>query len=92
MKNKSCILQMLFTIFLQQQVINCILAGIGLIFSGVIFHIGTKEPKEMKPKSVCNVCINVTFLFCCLIYSMTSLSFYNNFSKLRETQATIPKT
>ena len=45
---------MIFFIFLQRQVINCILAGTGLLFSGVIFHIGTKEPKakDIKLKTV----------------------------------------
>ena len=52
----------MFSIFFYRQVINCIVAGIGLFFSGVIFHIGTKEPKDMKLNSVCNVCIIVIFL------------------------------
>ena len=34
------------------QIINVILSGTGLLFSGIIFHTGTKEPKEVKPKTV----------------------------------------
>ena len=61
MINISCILMLIFSIFLQQQVINCILAGIGLLFSGVIFHVGTKEPSELKSKSVRNYLLNKQF-------------------------------
>ena len=46
---------MLFWIFFSlQQLINGILVGIGILFSGVIFHIGTKEPKDALPRRVCN--------------------------------------
>ena len=36
-----------------RQIINCILVLIGVILSGVIFHVGTKEPKNAKARGVC---------------------------------------
>ena len=49
------LLTMLFWIFFSlQQLINGILVGIGILFSGVIFQIGTKEPKDALPRRVCN--------------------------------------
>ena len=64
---------MLFWIFFSlQQLINGILVGIGILFSGVIFHIGTKEPKDALPRRVCNATY-VSRQLACLFHASVPL-------------------